>query len=57
MKIVELKYVPRRTLNYMLPVLGGEQSDENDPGETVSPTSDEPSDAGQDRPEDADPSS
>ena len=57
MKIVELKYIPPRTLNYMIPIFGGEQSEENDPSETASPRTDEPSDAEPDRPEDADESS
>jgi hypothetical protein len=54
MKIVELQYIAPRTLNYMLPVLGDEQSEENEPGKTESPGNDEPSDPG---PGGADPSS
>ena len=57
MKIVELKYIPPRTLNYMIPIFGGEQSEENDPSETSSPGTDESDDPEQRQPEDADPSS
>ena len=54
MKIVELKYIPPRTLNYMIPIFGGEQSEENDPSETASPGTDESDDPEQRQPEDAD---
>ena len=57
MKIVELKYIPPRTLNYMLPVFGGAQSDEDDPSDTATPPTDEPTDEGHERPDDAEPSS
>jgi hypothetical protein len=45
MKIVELQYIAPRTLNYMLPVLGDEQSEESEPAGTEG--QDEPSDSGQ----------
>ena len=57
MKIVELKYIPPRTLNYMIPILGGEQSDENDPSDTESPPIDEPSEPEEGQAEDPDASS
>ena len=37
MKIVELQYIAPRTLNYMIPILGDERQDENDPANTESP--------------------
>jgi hypothetical protein len=46
MKIVELQYIAPRTLNYMLPVFGDEQSEENDPDKTEGPGNDESSDPG-----------
>lgn len=43
MKIVELQYIAPRTLNYMIPILGDERQDENDPAGTESPGQDAPS--------------
>ena len=42
MRIVELQYIPPRTLNYMIPILGGEKPEENDPGDTDSNGPDTP---------------